>query len=158
MSASAGTGINIINGNSGYCLSVPGASKGTAVGVNQYPCGGFVDQFWTLHYVPSGPFAGSYTITNDNSGLCLSVPGANFTQYVQLNQYPCGSPTPFIDQYWLIIYNFNVGKYEIINVNSSWCASVPGASKATAAIVNQYPCGDPNPYADQWWSLGLLTA
>jgi hypothetical protein len=144
------------NLNSSLCLSVPGASKTGAVGVNQYYCGPgngthYPDQYWM--FIATGDTYDDdmevYEIVNQNSGDCLSVPGASTAQAVQINQYPCGG---YPDQYWAVGEAFDFwtdeSAQEIVNVNSGLCMSVPGASTAATAIVNQYPCGA---YPDQYW-------
>ncbi|MGW8763241.1 RICIN domain-containing protein [Streptomyces sp. NPDC055815] len=88
----------IVNNNSGYCAAVPGASKATAVNVNQYPCGDYPDHLWRVEYQKRDT-AGRplYRIVNANSGLCLAVPGASTRETAPVNQYPCG---PYPDHFW----------------------------------------------------------
>ena len=149
---------DIINAKSNLCLSVPGASKATAVDLNQYYCGNgdgtdYPDQDWTLYLNNGGS---TFVIVNDNSGLCMSVPGASTAATTDVNQYPCGL---YQDQYWGLteVYDSHIGGYawEIQNEHSGLCLSVPGASTAATAHVNQYPCGL---YPDQYWEIGGLDA
>jgi hypothetical protein len=147
-SATTQASFGIVNNNSHLCLSVPGASTGV-VGLNQFRCGGFPDQFW--HFGSSSDFRQDATgrlyfhIINDHSGLCVAVPGASTTPGTQVNQFPCGG---FGDHYWHV--ENRGATVNIINFNSRQCLSVPGARTDETAPVNQFPCGD---FPDQFWSV-----
>jgi Ricin-type beta-trefoil lectin domain/Ricin-type beta-trefoil lectin domain-like len=93
-----------------------------------------------------------FEITNVNSGLCLSVPGASTVPGVGLNLFPChGYP----DQWWRYagqMYGINGYLYYMFqNVNSGLCLSVPGATHVVATQVNQWPCN--TDFHDQWWTF-----
>lgn len=101
----------------------------------------------------SGPFDGvPVNIYNNNSGLCLSVPGASLAAATHINQYYCGG---YPDQSWQVyatsrLSSTNDRLYQIVNKHSNQCLSVDAASKSSTAAVTQYPC---NNYVDQFWEL-----
>ncbi|MFD4245819.1 RICIN domain-containing protein [Streptomyces sp. NPDC058525] len=88
----AGPLYRIVNDNSGFCAAVPAADKASGVIVNQYPCGDHPDHLWRLDR-DGADEAGQalYRIVNDNSGLCLTVAGADTRQAAAVVQAPCGS-------------------------------------------------------------------
>ncbi|MFF1505940.1 RICIN domain-containing protein [Streptomyces sp. NPDC058326] len=141
-----------MNGNSGFCLAVPGASR-EIVDLNQFGCGDHPDHLWRL--TPSGTDPAGrtrYRIVNGNSGFCAAVPGASKAPAVNVNQYPCG-PEP--DHFWRVEYQKRDADgrplYRIVNGNSGLCLAVPEASTRQATDVNQFPCG---PYPDHFWRFG----
>ncbi|SED40438.1 Ricin-type beta-trefoil lectin domain-like [Streptomyces sp. TLI_105] len=92
------TRYRIVNGNSGYCAAVPGASKDAAVHVNQFPCGDYPDHFWRVEYQKRDSGGRPlHRIVNANSGLCLAVPGAAAHETAPVDQGPCG---PYADRLW----------------------------------------------------------
>ncbi|MER5203966.1 RICIN domain-containing protein [Streptomyces sp. NPDC002825] len=147
-----GPAVRIVNGNSGLCLAVPGAST-AVVDLNQFGCGPYADHFWHLRSAGAdGSGRARYRIVNGNSGYCAAVPGASKASAVNVNQYPCGD---YPDHLWRVEYQKRdtAGRplYRIVNANSGLCLAVPGASTQETAPVNQYPCG---PYADHFWRFG----
>ncbi|WP_426363807.1 RICIN domain-containing protein [Streptomyces sp. E-08] len=147
-----GVSVRIVNGNSGLCLAVPGAST-AVVDLNQFACGSYADHFWRLRSAgEDGAGRARYRIVNDNSGYCAAVPGASRDTAVNVNQYPCGD---YPDHFWRVEYQKRdtAGRalYRIVNVNSGLCLAVPGASTRQTAPVNQFPCG---PYPDHFWRFG----
>ncbi|WP_188270254.1 MULTISPECIES: RICIN domain-containing protein [unclassified Streptomyces] len=144
-----GTPVRIVNGNSGLCLAVPGASTGV-VDLDQFGCGDHPDHHWRLTAAGTDDTGRTrYRIVNGNSGHCAAVPGASKATAVHVNQFPCGD---YPDHYWRIAYEKRDPDgnplYRIVNANSGLCLAVPGAATYETAPVNQYPCG---PYADHFW-------
>jgi hypothetical protein len=109
----------IANWNSLLCVSVPGASMATAVDLNQYPCGPnnsynpvYPDQNWTLDEQSQSGSTYVFTIINDHSHLCMSVPGASTKPATVVNQYPCGY---YADQYWVVsqVWDSAIGQLRV---------------------------------------------
>ncbi|WP_329391612.1 RICIN domain-containing protein (plasmid) [Streptomyces sp. NBC_01351] len=88
----AGTLYRVVNDNSGLCAAVPAANKASGVVVNQFPCGDYPDHLWRLDR-DGADEAGrpQYRIVNDNSGLCMTIAGADTRQTAAVVQLPCGS-------------------------------------------------------------------
>ena len=93
-------------------------------------------------------------ITNVNSGLCLSVPGASKASAAPVDQWACGPNGDghlYPDQEWTTEDDPNGNGFYIVNVNSGECLSVPGASKTPGVDVNLFACSPS--YPDQDWGL-----
>jgi hypothetical protein len=92
----------VINGNSGLCMSVPGATLQPGVQVNQYTCGpgsGYTDQDWGFEDQDNGLYALVRYNTSPTHNLCLSVPSAGIQPGTIVNQWVRG---PYSDQYWFL--------------------------------------------------------
>lgn len=88
----AGPVYRVVNDNSGFCAAVPAADKAAGVVVNQFPCGDYPDHLWRLDRDGSDDSGRPlYRVVNDNSGLCLTVAGADTRQAAAVVQAPCGS-------------------------------------------------------------------
>ncbi|MEV0631414.1 RICIN domain-containing protein [Nonomuraea wenchangensis] len=82
----------------------------------------------------AAPAPGAYTLVNDASGLCLTVPGASSSDGVQLTQSGCGGS----GQVW----NLAAGGsgYTVKAAHSGKCAGVEGASTSAGKAVQQESC------------------
>ncbi|MER5312164.1 RICIN domain-containing protein [Streptomyces sp. NPDC002773] len=145
--SSVGAFTHVKNGRSGLCLAVPGGSHGAAVQVNQFTCGNWNDHYWQLTLEFSTPQgAGWYSIRNFNSGQCLSVDAARQDENAPVTQYPCGSPAPYVDQYWhpagvAMTENGRVVEgWILVNYNSRKCVGIQGGSSANTAPAVQVDC------------------
>ncbi|MFE1555197.1 RICIN domain-containing protein [Streptomyces sp. NPDC058734] len=88
----AGPVYRVVNDNSGFCAAVPAADRAAGVVVNQFPCGDYPDHLWRLDRDGSDDSGRPlYRVVNDNSGLCLTVAGADTRQAAAVVQAPCGS-------------------------------------------------------------------
>ena len=80
----------LVNRNSGLCLSVYNASTNPGQGLVQYNCDGAYNQWW---YIGSGVYAGqsvngwTTTMENGGSGLFADVYGASGSQGTGLDQW-----------------------------------------------------------------------
>ncbi|MER5638780.1 RICIN domain-containing protein [Kitasatospora sp. NPDC002227] len=93
-------------------------------------------------------------IVNNNSGLCLALPGASTAYGAGVIQWPCGSWT---DHYWTTDYQFTESGYywyHVVNRNSGQCLALPGASTQAGAQLVQWPCGQ---WKDHYWAFELDT-
>ncbi|MGW7462062.1 RICIN domain-containing protein [Streptomyces sp. NPDC054797] len=82
----------IMNGNSGQCMALPGGSTEAGTQVIQWPCGDWKDHYWGAEFTNQG-----VRLKNWNSGQCLSVPGGSGTAGEKVIQWPCGG---WLDQSW----------------------------------------------------------
>ncbi|MFF9147252.1 RICIN domain-containing protein [Streptomyces sp. NPDC014861] len=138
---------HVQNGRSGLCLAVPAGSHAPAVQVNQFTCGDWDDHFWQLTYeFSTANGAYWYTIRNFESRQCLSVDAARKDNNAPVTQYPCGSPAPYLDQYW---HPVGVGMTEngrpiegfnLRNYNSRKCLGIQGDSTTNTAPAVQEEC------------------
>ncbi|HEX6469892.1 MAG TPA: RICIN domain-containing protein [Streptosporangiaceae bacterium] len=88
--------------------------------------------------------AGTYTITNAGSGLCLTLPGSSTAAGVQLQQSTCNGGN---DQRWTL--TSVSGGFTIRSVTSGLCAGVRGASTSAGKAIEQESCSGA---ASQTWT------
>ena len=92
----------------------------------------------------AAPAPGTYSIVNNGSGLCLTVPGSNSSDGVQLTQTGCGGAAQ----------TFNVvsagGGFQLKAAHSGKCAGVQGASTSAGKAVQQESCTGAS---SQAWNL-----
>ncbi|MGW4800249.1 pectate lyase family protein, partial [Nonomuraea sp. NPDC004297] len=82
----------------------------------------------------AAPAPGSYTVVNNGSGLCLTVPGASTSDGVQLTQTACGGAA----QTWTLAAVS--GGYTLKAAHSGKCAGVKDASTSAGKAVQQETC------------------
>ncbi|MFK4037578.1 RICIN domain-containing protein [Nonomuraea wenchangensis] len=82
----------------------------------------------------AAPAPGAYTLVNDASGLCLTVPGASSSDGVQLTQSGCGGS----GQVWNLAASGS--GYTVKAAHSGKCAGVEGASTSAGKAVQQESC------------------
>lgn len=97
----------------------------------------------------AAPAAGSYTLTNAASGLCLSVPGAATADGTQLAQNAC---TGAAAQTWKLTASGS--GFTLTAANSAKCAGVRDASTSAGKAVEQQTCSGA---ATQQWALTLVS-
>ncbi|MFI6736483.1 RICIN domain-containing protein [Nonomuraea sp. NPDC050451] len=92
----------------------------------------------------AAPAPGAYTVVNNGSGLCLTVPGSSTSDGVQLTQSGCGSAA----QTW----NLAAGGsgYTLKAAHSGKCAGVQDASTSAGKAVQQESCSGAS---SQTWTL-----
>ncbi|WP_186762718.1 RICIN domain-containing protein [Lentzea tibetensis] len=88
-------------------------------------------------------------IINNNSGMCLAVPGGSTQEGLGLIQWGCGG---WEDHYWqLEPWDVNgVRHYQIRNARSQQCLAVPGNSQERGVQVIQWGCGQ---FPDHFWRV-----
>jgi pectate lyase len=89
--------------------------------------------------------AGTYTLTNAGSGLCLNLPGSSTAAGVQLQQNTCNGGT---DQRWTL--TAVGGGFTIRSVTSGLCVGVRNAATDAGKAVEQQSC---NGSATQTWTM-----
>jgi hypothetical protein len=77
----------MVNGATGLCLTVAGASAEDRARVQQEPCGDAPHQRWTLFIDPDG----AATFTAQHSGRCLDVQDGNTAPGTPVQQYGCNN-------------------------------------------------------------------
>ncbi|MER6170053.1 RICIN domain-containing protein [Streptosporangium sp. NPDC001681] len=90
----------------------------------------------------AAPAAGNYTLVNDGSGLCLTVPGGSSSDGVQLTQSGCGGA----GQTWAV----SGGSTQLKATHSGKCAGVKDASTSAGKAVQQESCSGAS---SQTWNL-----
>lgn len=134
-SASAATYYNLVNYNSGRCMSVEGGGSTTnGANVIQWTCNDGGEQLWY--------WSGS-ALKNRKSGKCLSVSGGGSTANgAELVQWSCNGEA---EQSW------DEQNGYLVNVKSGKVASVSGGgSTANGAKVIQWSA---NGGAEQGWDF-----
>lgn len=76
-SASEGTLVQISNRNSGLCMSLPGDVVVAGARIDQWQCGGYLDQYWYWNPSDSCHPGWGYLQPQQNDTLCATyVPGS----------------------------------------------------------------------------------
>lgn len=83
----------------------------------------------------AAPAAGSYSLSNAASGLCLEVPGAGTSDGVQLGQRSCSGAS---NQTWQL--KASGSGYTLAAGHSAKCAGVRDASTSAGKAVEQQSC------------------
>jgi hypothetical protein len=128
-----GRPVEIVNANSGLCLTIAGgvtAQNATAV---QYTCDGDPSRSWTSTAVDG---ANIVQLANANSGLCLTIAGGVTARNATAVQYTCDTDP---SRRWRTIRGNN-GSYQIVNVNSGLCLTIAGGATGQNLAAVQYPC------------------
>ncbi|MGP3957714.1 RICIN domain-containing protein [Nonomuraea sp. 3N208] len=92
----------------------------------------------------AAPAPGAYTVVNNGSGLCLTVPGATTSDGVQLTQTGCGGS----GQTWNLATSGS--GYTLKAAHSGKCAGVRDASTSAGKPVQQESCSGAS---SQTWTL-----
>lgn len=97
----------------------------------------------------AAPAAGSYSLANAASGLCLGVPGSSTSAGTQLAQSACNGAA---NQTWKLTASGS--GYTLAAANSAKCAGVRDASTSAGKAVEQQNCGGG---ATQVWTLATVS-
>lgn len=97
----------------------------------------------------AAPAAGSYSLANAASGLCLGVPGSSTSAGTQLAQSACNGAA---NQTWKLTSSGS--GYTLAAANSAKCAGVRDASTSAGKAVEQQNCGGG---ATQVWTLTAVS-
>jgi hypothetical protein len=138
----------IVNVNSGYCLTLLGNATANGSKVYQATCKGVPGQIWVRVVAVSGS---RFNIYNPNSGKCLDTGPSR--DRAQLYIYDCALPTSETNQIFRIL---SVGTYDV-TINPNWngdkCVGVAGGSLIGHAPVVFATCN--NSLAQTWrlWAV-----
>jgi len=130
--------------HSGKCAEVPGASKASGVGLDQWTCVSQANEWWYLDYV----FTDSngydfFRIRNANSGLCMNIAGGSLANGARVIQYRCGA---YANEYFVFWADGNVpsGYWWVQAYSSGKVLNIEGsypANTANGADLIQYTRG-----------------
>src|SRR5215475_6806332 len=93
----------------------------------------------------AAPGAGTYTLVNAGSGLCLDLPGSSTASGVQFDQSTCNGGS---NQKWTLASVS--GGFTIKSVSSGLCAGVRGAATDAGKAIEQESCTGAS---SQTWTL-----
>jgi hypothetical protein len=123
----------IQNVNSGLAVAVTGGSTTGGAHVDQETfASGNTAMLWTI--TPSS--GGFFEIKNVKSGLLLEVAGKSVLPSAAIHQWTAGALIPGNDQ-WMPVKNSD-GSYRFYNLNSYLALDVPGGSKSSGTVLDQY--------------------
>jgi Ricin-type beta-trefoil lectin domain/Glycosyl hydrolase family 79 C-terminal beta domain len=133
-SSTGPTTTTLVDGLSGTCLSVTGASTANGATAEIYTCNGSASESWTLN--------ANGTIVGQLSGKCLEVTGSSTANYAGVDISTCDGAA---NQQWTLSGS------TIVGVQSGKCLSVSGGSTANGATSDIYTC---NGSGSENWSEG----
>jgi hypothetical protein len=123
----------IQNVNSGLAVAVAGGSTSGGASIDQETfASGNNAMLWTITPTTGGFFQ----IKNVKSGLLLEVANKSALSGAAIHQFQAGAVIPGNDQ-WMPVVNSD-GSYTFYNLNSYLALDVPGASKSTGVVLQQY--------------------
>src|SRR5215468_5318953 len=93
----------------------------------------------------AAPGAGTYTVINAGSGLCLDLPGSSTASGVQLDQVGCNNAN---NQKWTLASVS--GGFTIRSVSSGLCVGVRAAATDAGKAIEQESCSGAT---SQTWTL-----
>jgi Trypsin/Ricin-type beta-trefoil lectin domain len=140
----------LLNGKSGNCIGIDGASVVAGAQAMQFYCDGrnqpADNQFFQLRSSGSGTF----NLINGKSGMCLGVDGASTADGALIMQFPCASPSPVNNQAWQFV-NSTGSYFQVRNGKSGKCMGVSGGSLDHGAILAQFSCSSLGSVNNQTW-------
>jgi Ricin-type beta-trefoil lectin domain len=150
----------IVNYNSGRCLSINYSSHWEGEWANQWDCAGVPAQLWTVQLVSGN----QYRLISNNSGKCLDVMGgpSATANGIHTTQYRCllGATNQLwtIEQVsgsWYRIRAVHSGR--CLSVDYSYTANIVGGVSPPGYGINQWDCvawnGPFGMHPAQLWSL-----
>jgi hypothetical protein len=140
----AGSYTELINENSGLCLSAVNTNEGQ--GLEQVACSSSPLLEWQLSTEGSG-----YYLKNEDTGYVVDVGGQSKSPGAGIDDWALNGGT---NQEWTFTSKGS-GYYTLTNVNSGLCLDVPGASAASGASIDQWTC---NGGTNQLWKLSFPPA
>lgn len=133
-----GSFTELINQNSGMCLSAVNTTEGTQL--EQITCNAGTLQEWDVT-----SFGSNYYITNQATSYVADDSGQSLQTGAPIIDY--GKKSNGSNQQW-IFANAGNGYFNIINAYSGLCLDVTGASQTSGAHVDQWTC---NGGTNQLW-------
>jgi cytolethal distending toxin subunit A len=131
--ARIGRPVEIVNANSGLCLTIAGGDTAQNATAVQYTCDGDPSRSWTSSAADG---ANTVQLTNAKSGLCLTIAGGGAERNATAVQYTCDTDP---SRRWRTIRGNN-GSYQIVNVNSGLCLTIAGGATGQNLAAVQYLC------------------
>jgi hypothetical protein len=144
----AGVNYEIVNVNSGYCLTILGDATANGSLVYQAQCKGAPGQIWI--YVISEFSSSRWNLFNPHSGKCLDT--SNNHGRAQMYIWSCDLPSGNLNQMFYILAS---GSYVTVRPvwNTGQCMGVAGGSLLTHMPVVHATCD--NSYGQKWYRWPL---
>lgn len=139
---STGQTYRLINVLSGDCLDVAADSRVAGGNVQQWTCNGLGPQNYRFDVGSPGQF----TLTGQNSNLCVGVDNGGTAPGDNVSQWTCDGSA---SEQWRAV-NEGDGYWTFVNVGSGLCLDVAGGSTQAGANVQQWNC---NKLSPQIWKL-----
>jgi hypothetical protein len=127
--------------HSSKCAEVPGASKSSGAGLDQWTCVSQANEWWYLDYVfTDGNGFDFFRIRNANSGLCMNISGGSLANGARVIQYRCGA---YANEYFVFWADSNVPSdyFWVQSYSSGKVLNIAGGSTANGADLIQYTRG-----------------
>lgn len=125
-----GSFTELINDNSGMCLSAVNTTEGTQL--EQTTCTGSTLQEWDVTNEGAG-----YYLTNEDTGMVADDSGFSTTAGGAVIDWDKNGGE---NQEWQFTPSGISGYFNIVNVNSGLCLDVFGDSKTSGAVIDQWYC------------------
>jgi Ricin-type beta-trefoil lectin domain-like len=143
--AAAAAQYEVVNGNSGLCMTIAGGGTANGTPVVQGNCIHAASQMWI--YVTYEAESSRVNLYNPHSSKCLDTT-ANHADGVQMYIWVCDLPSTNSNQ---LFYALASGSYHELrpNWNPAKCVEVWHSSFAVRAKVDHYTCN--NTYTQKWF-------
>jgi hypothetical protein len=133
-----GNRYTLVNAGSGKCIDVAAASLADGANIQQFSCNGTgAQQFFLVPLGASGRGAlaiGQYTLSAENSGLCLGIAEASLADGAKAVQSGCSGAA---SQRFEIVADLD-SAYRLLNVASGKALDVSDVSTANGALIQQW--------------------
>lgn len=121
---------------SGLCLDVSGGSTAPGTQIQQWTCNDLSPQNWMLAQKSDGTFS----LSAENSGLCLAVAGGA-TPGATIEQQPCdGSLAQAFS-----LRNVGLGYFVLAHGSGALCLDDSGGSSSAGNPMQLWNCNDLSP-------------
>ena len=129
----------LYNGNSGLVMEVYDSSTAAGGIIDQWTFNATETQFWCFFLVSApGNALTIYEIVNNNSGMCLDLPGDNLFAGAHLQQWPCNG-TEAQDWLWTNVDTYDtLAPYTYANITSnfSYLMEISSSDKSDGGQVD----------------------
>jgi hypothetical protein len=144
--------VELRNLHSNLNVDVRHSNPNNGTPIQQYTPNGTSAQIFSLFRWDQSPYIG-FQIRSTISGSCIGVQGGSTSQGAPALEWGCNGSR---DQSWALRTRPGWGNaFEVWNLGSRFCLSVPGASFNAGIQLNQYRCGNrpqpASPFVDQLW-------
>ena len=135
-----GIGFQLINVNSGKCLTVVGEALGDNAGLIQKTCTREPAYRW--QFIPV-LLTGTFVIQNVKSHKCLTVAGDGSADNDFAVQYTCDGATA---RHWQlrqpagVPHSLPMSDAQLVNAHSDKCLTIAGGAAGENAVAVQYAC------------------
>lgn len=143
----------LINHNSGKCVSVPNSSTRSGERLHQFTCLNLKNFGWLPVLIPTAQ--GDYFFRNENqlrpNEKCMAVKNGSEAPGTGIVQEPCNyAHPPASEQFAPIEVAYHWAIFQ--NPHSLLCVKISGSSTSNNAGLIQEPCRDPNS-TSEWFQF-----